>query len=331
MKQLLISVLILSSTLFCCETYSSQDELKSHVTDDSEAKLPELIKSSFTYKTIEKDTLSLDYYTSRAIEEDSIYSPLVLFVHGGGFYTGVRDEENIICFCSKLSNKGFKVAAISYRLFLKGQSFHCDQAIPNKIKAFQYAVNDLRSATRYFIDHSDSLRIDTSKIIIIGSSSGAETILQAAYWPNELMNLDEQELSNDFKYAGMVSLAGAMTDTSLVTSESAIPGLFFHGTCDPLVPFASATHHYCPEKTPGALMLHGSKSISEKLHSLGKSYQLIAECGGKHGMASRPMDQYFDRIVEFLNACVLKGEWWQSQMIVQGEENCTFPHSDFCK
>jgi len=331
MNYFLVSILLLSTTVLCCENYSPQDD--EQVNQFTPALKTDSLKvdiSSFTYKIIDEDTLSLDYYTYND-KDTSMTKALVLFVHGGGFYTGVRNEENIIRFCSKLSREGYNVAAISYRLYLKGQSFHCDQPIPNKIRAFQYAVNDLRSATRYFIDHSDSLKIDTDKIIIIGSSSGAETILQAAYWPNDTLNLNQQELTSEFKYAGMVSLAGAMTDTSLITPESAIPGLFFHGTCDNLVPFASATHHYCPEHTPGALMLHGSKSITERLDELGASYQLIAECGGRHGMASRPLDQYFDRIVEFLNSCVLREEWWQSKMIVRGEENCNYPISKFCE
>jgi hypothetical protein len=108
------------------------------------------------------------------------------------------------------------------------------------------------------------------KIILAGSSAGAEAVLHAAYWTaNDLIDLPEQPaLPEDFKYGGVISMAGALVDTNLITKENAIPTLLFHGTCDNLVPFGTAPHHYCDESDKGYLMLHGANSIAKRLHHL---------------------------------------------------------------
>lgn len=252
---------------------------------------------TLTYAIKGTDTLELDLYLPEGWNLKK--SPVVIFVHGGGFHTGTRKEENIHHFCDSLADNGIAAANMSYRLYLKGQSFHCDQPSPEKIKAFQVAVNDIRSATRFLMDHSEAYNLDEKKIALCGSSAGGEAVLHAAFWSNDTMNLDNQELDTSFRYAAVASFAGAMVDTTLITHSNKLPTLMYHGTCDPLVPYGSAPHHFCDPSTPGALMLHGSKSIMERLDHLQGSYVLVATCGAGHGQASYPIQKDIPRVISF--------------------------------
>lgn len=85
-------------------------------------------------------------------------------------------------------------------------------------------------------------------IIICGSSAGAEPVLSTVY---NLPPLREDE--SPIYYAGGIAMAGAITDISRITGESAIPSMFFHGTCDNVVPYGTAPHRYCQQGKEGYL------------------------------------------------------------------------------
>jgi len=126
-------------------------------------------------------------------------------------------------------------------------------------------------------------------------------------------------------------MAGAVTDTIKIYDDSAIPSMLFHGTCDNLVPYASAPHHYCPNNKPGYIVLHGSYTIAEKLRKLGKPYWLITACGGKHEWAGKPMNDYFNEIIRFCFDFVIEGKKQQIHTIISGDQAvCDYNHYNFC-
>ncbi|MEO7283605.1 MAG: hypothetical protein ACOH2D_05685 [Gelidibacter sp.] len=43
--------------------------------------------------------------------------------------------------------------------------------------------------------------------------------------------------------AGVISVSGAILDRSLITTFNTVPGVFYHGTANPVVPFAIGAHH----------------------------------------------------------------------------------------
>ena len=229
------------------------------------------------------DTLELNIYRY----SDEI-RPVVLFVHGGGFKGGSHNDPFIQHFCDTLSSTGVHVISMSYRLTMKGKSFHCDQSSTAKVKAFSDCGDDILDALAMINDSARTWALDTSNIILAGSSAGAEAALHLAFNRNE---------SHRFK--ALISMAGAMTDTTLITSENVIPTLLFHGSCDPLVPHGRAFHHYCEEDTPGALELCGSEAIFRKIEALHESVQIVIECGGDHSMANRAMSDHFWAIQVF--------------------------------
>ncbi len=281
-----------------------------------------------TLTYFQNDTLQLDLDLYLPNKKSPSKLPLMLFVHGGGFSGGER--QNNAAFCKYLSEKGFAAATITYTLYAKGKKFSCDGILSEKVKAFQFAVNDLWLATSYFIQNKDKFGIDDSKIFISGSSAGAETVLHAAYWDRNAMKIYDHKLANDFKYAGLVSGAGAIMDLNLITDKNIIPMFFFHGNGDGTVPYGTAPHHYCKPNASGWLMLFGSYSIYNYAISKNASAELYTYCGGGHEYSGWLFEKEQQKIVDFLEN-VLVGQKIQSHTIVKtGKKNELSSQYGFC-
>ena len=132
----------------------------------------------------------------------STKTPLVIYVHGGGFKSGDRSGGHALA--KYLNQENIACATISYTLYMKDKSFSCDGILSEKIKAIQIAASQLWHATAYLIDQSNVINIDTKKIFIAGSSAGAETALHAAFWNREQMQLFDKRLHGEFTFAGII-------------------------------------------------------------------------------------------------------------------------------
>jgi len=306
--------------LFFLNGLSAQERYLEEIVDSVETE-------TFTYAEKDSQRLDLDIYRPAFDTMDD--RPVLLYVHGGGFSGGSRDGSGIVAFCKKVARRGYVAVSMSYRLTRKGTDtmFGCDCPADVKLSTFAEAVEDLQDATFFIIQHQEQFGIDPRRIILAGSSAGAETVLCAAYEPPNCYGLD----SGPVAYAGVISMAGAIPDTAKITRETAIPSMFFHGTCDNLVPYGTAPHHYCSKDQPGYLILNGSKAISEKLRLLGKPYWLHTTCGGDHALAGIPMTRYFNEIMQFCHDFVLQGKREQIHTIVPGEHNCDYPAYNYCQ
>ena len=282
---------------------------------------------TYTYATKDGENLDLDIYLPQADAETE--RATLIYVHGGGFSGGARDLDDIKEFCNRMANYGYVVASISYRLTRKGEptGFGCNCPATDKINTFNAAVEDVQDATFFLIENRHQFGIDPQKIILAGSSAGAETVLNTAYQPPYCYGLDSGPVS----YAGVISMAGAIPDTTVIYDESAVPSLLFHGTDDDLVPYGTAPHHYCEKGSPGYLVLHGSYTIAEKLEKLKVPYWLHTTCGAGHEIASTPIKEYRDVIVDFCFNYVIKTEGDDRRTIIEGEQNTDkYAQYNFC-
>lgn len=283
--------------------------------------------NTYTYMVKNGENLDLDIYLPWGDTDEN--RTVILYVHGGGFSGGTRDADEIIQFCSRMAEYGYVTASISYRLTRKGEptGFGCECPADEKFKTFQAAVEDIQDATYFLIQNRESFGIDPHKIILMGSSAGAEAALLAAYSPPNCFDLESGPVS----YAGVISMAGAIPYLDRLYDESAIPTMFFHGTCDNLVPYATAPHHYCQPSQPGYLLLHGAYTLAQKLEELNVPFWLHTTCGGKHELAGTPIRQYFDEIVEFCHDFILKKNGQIRHTIIPGNANaCDYQQFDFC-
>ncbi len=268
-----------------------------------------------TYTYIQEDTLSLDLDLFLP-ETDSVV-PLVIYVHGGGFSGGDRTAGHELA--RYLVGQEIACASISYTLYMKDKSFSCDGILSEKIKAIQIAASQLWRSTDFLMEMSEDIHIDTTKIFIAGSSAGAETVLHAAFWNREMMQIWESRLSPSFKYAGVISGAGAIMDLNLITDDNLIPIMMFHGDKDPLVPYGTAAHHFCPPDSPGWLMFFGSSSISKHVADLGGTCQLTTFKEGKHNFAGAYFYQNQDHVGDFIKD-ILAGKKFVEHYLVLPDE-----------
>lgn len=288
----------------------------------------EIATETHTYATKDGQNLEMDIYLPQ--NDPDTDRPVIIYVHGGGFQDGTRNSDDIVQFCTNLAEFGYVVASISYRLTRKGQpgGFGCDCPVSEKLETFDAAVADIQDATFYLIQNYEYLGIDPQKIILAGSSAGAEAVLITAYSPPVCYDLP----SGPVAYAGVIGMAGAIPDTSIIYEESAVPSLFFHGTDDNLVPYATAPHHYCEKDKPGYIILHGSHTLAKKLENLNVPYWLHTTCGGGHEMASQPMRNYFNEIIDFCYNFVLKGNGESRRTVVKSEkQNQKYEQFNFCE
>ncbi|MCI4669503.1 MAG: alpha/beta hydrolase [Bacteroidia bacterium] len=258
--------------------------------------------STHLYSVKEGDSLMLDLYQA---EGDSLSEkPLLIWVHGGGFYEGTRDNPKEVRLMKAFARKGYIAASISYRLLKKGteEKFGCDCPAEDKIMIFREAARDLLDAGDFLLEKQKELGINPKRIILGGSSAGAETVLSAAFMKDFLF--PERSSLPKIEFSAVISLAGALADVRYLTGENAVPTVMFHGTDDDLVPYGTAPHHYCNPEEAGYLWLDGSKTIAEKLTELQESFLLYTVRGEKHDIAQIPFEQ-LDLIFGFLKDVVI--------------------------
>ena len=191
-----------------------------------------------TYQYAERDTLklNLDFYTPKLVHDSTI---CVVYVFGGGFIGGNRDGEFEKGYFKQLVDEGFQVAAIDYRLGLKGvKNLSITNSNPLK-DAINMAAEDAISAIAYLLEHAKELKVNKNYIVMVGSSAGAITSLQVDY---ALCNgfLNYNILPEDFRLAGVVSYAGAIFSKEgkvKYKNHAPAPTMFYHGTADKLVPY----------------------------------------------------------------------------------------------
>ena len=266
-------------------------------------------KKTFTYK----DTLQLDVYTARKDKNES--RPLLLVVHGGAFAGGKRDYRNEVEFSRTMAAKGYMVASMSYNLTLKGKSFGCDCPANQKIETFRSATRDILDALHY-LSNSKALGFDRSTVVLVGSSAGAEAVLNTAFMQRHFAFSDL--VTEPVHIKGVVSLAGATVDADYITEENAIPTLFVHGMDDGLVPYATAAHHYCKEGTKGFIILDGARTIANKLRALDTSYFLAFAPNGNHDWSWLGY-HYPQLIATFINETVLEHKLIQTELDIEKE------------
>lgn len=259
-----------------------------------------------TYMFVQRDTcdLYLDIYYPEDGSE-TMYNgqkkPTILFVFGGGFITGSRDQKYNLPWYGELTRLGYTVIAIDYRLGLKGAKSVGIAQVNLLDTAIHMAVEDLFSATAFIIENAEALDVDPDNIVLCGSSAGAITILQAEY---ELCNRTacSEILPEDYRYAGLISFSGGILSRQgkLKFNREASPMLLLHGTEDKLVNYKQIAFFN--------LGFYGSDKIAERLAKYGCSYCVMRYPGHGHEIAN-----IMGMTVEYQDAFIRK-------FVMDGEE-----------
>ena len=262
-----------------------------------------LLSPDGTYLYERKDTceLFMDVYDPADGSEETFMGagkPTVIFMFGGGFIRGTRDDQSYNSWFRTMTENGYRVISIDYRLGLKGSSKVGIAQVNVLDKAIHMAVEDLFSATNFIIDNAEQLGVDPENIVISGSSAGAISVMQAEY---EIANRTQwaSVLPQDFNYAGVMSFSGAiLSRKGKVKYETApCPTLMLHGTADKLVPYKQIAFFN--------LGFFGGGKLVERFKKFGYNYNMYHFIDYGHEIAGS-MSTTVDLQIKFLENNVMQ-------------------------
>ncbi len=261
---------------------------------------------------VQRDSaLKMDVYLPKNVNPNT---PCVIFVFGGGFLAGDKSVEGNVKFCQTMSDNGFVTVAINYRLGLKGVKNIGPTNVKPLKNAIRMAVEDLYSATVFLRDNSKKYSIDPNRIIVCGSSAGAITVLQADY---ELANRNEiaSVLPDDFRYAGVISFAGAVLSFEGkpdYKKHAPAPTMFFHGTDDKVV-FYNKMQVFC-------MGLFGTNALVKRFEKFDYPYYAYRYRDMGHEIADVPMKANLTEILTFINDYVMEKRPLKIDVTVKDDE-----------
>ena len=224
--------------------------------------------------------------------------PMIMFIQGGAFYFGSKDDKAPARWCQHFASQGFVTVSIDYRIGF----------IPTKAsigRAAYRSVQDAHAAMRFLVAHQEEYGIDTSMMFVGGSSSGAITALNLAFMTDEMrpgytrkgflrtdlggIDTCGNAIKAPFRIRGIVEMWGALADTAMMRGHN-IPILAFHGDADNVMPydygypFAVAN----PLNTLVVDKMYGASCIVDRATKLGHPARLVTFNGMKHALHLDP-------------------------------------------
>ena len=259
-----------------------------------------------TYIFEKRDTcdLFLDIYNPAEGSQtciDGNEKPTILFMFGGGFIRGTRNDESYLPWFKAMTEDGYRIISIDYRLGLKGSDKVGVAQVGALDKAIHMGVEDLYSATNFLNENAAELGINPSNIVIAGSSAGAIIAMQAEY---EICNGTSwtSVLPEGFRYAGVMSFSGAILSREGKVDyrlHSPAPTLMMHGTSDELVPYDQIAILH--------LGFFGGGKLVDRFQKFGYNYNMYHFIDYGHEIAES-MSTTMDLQKRFLETNVMKGK-----------------------
>lgn len=174
----------------------------------TERKPPENIAlvKGIKYGDGKRETLNLIYDKDRSQKQ-----PLFIYVHGGGWCSGLLDMRNT--YCQEVCNNGFFGVNIGYQ-------YAPMMTFPDQFKQIYKAID-------WIFDHRDEFNIDTSKVLLGGESAGSYFIFYMAMTSLDHSYYDKLGIDfkhrDEFKVSAMISNCGAINFDTLVDNK--FPGI----------------------------------------------------------------------------------------------------------
>jgi len=216
---------------------------------------------TFEYTSTDK-TLSIDlYYPARLRTDRREHFPLVVFAHGGGWIGGSRKQIKNVSWCELLASRGLAVASVDYRF------------------AYAHGLSDIlgdySNALEFLKENATSLRIDKSRIVLMGLSAGGHLSLLYAcrnssegnneaiegirgvvawYAPCDLMDIWSDDNESLFARIGSALAIGGPPSRREEdykrhspinwVSRHMVPTFLVHGARDQVIPASSSLKMY---------------------------------------------------------------------------------------
>jgi dienelactone hydrolase len=204
--------------------------------------------------------------------------PLVVVVHGGGFVSGSKTQDNVVEWSRAFAGRGYLVASIDYRLAptnpvpsSRVQPLY-DAVLAQNPTAQQIAavsaIDDTLKALDFMIARNDTKNDGT---VLVGGSAGAVTVDYVAY------ALDDFGIARPSIGAVVSNWGGFSVGTPSDYIQNPVPAtpagyreppiFMAHATGDPTVPYASST------------------AIAARATTVGLEHRLYTKTSNDHGFS----------------------------------------------
>ena len=171
--------------------YLNEEYINSDSSIFNDEKLDKINSIDYTdleYKNTNGKSLKLDMYGPK--KNLSRGSPVIIYVHGGGWAYGTKDiPEELKVSLKPFREEGYTIISAEYELMINEE-------------IFEKQVSDIKDVVRWIYKNKDIYDFDVDNIGIIGTSSGAHLGMMAAYsGDEEFLDSDElKDYSSKVKY-----------------------------------------------------------------------------------------------------------------------------------
>ena len=217
--------------------------------------------------------------------------PLVVFIHGGGYNGGDKDEDYIVGDAVSYARSGFVTASINYRLTPDNTT-----SAQRRQTAIVQAAEDAMDAIRYLKKNASTYHIDASRIAIVGTSAGGGLALAIAVDPDTLTGTSPYPA-----YAGISAKVQAVVTTGATLIDQYVDTsdlLTYEAGDAPVLLF----HANPTDSTPGATWSGNALPTGAKIKAggSGNSCTTVAQPNMTHTVSMNLFDKWWSTIQPFL-------------------------------
>jgi hypothetical protein len=293
------------------------------------------------------ENLTMDLYSSTGNTDAA--KPLIIFLHTGNFLprygnnlpTGARDDSATVAFCKKLAQRGYVVAAMSYRLGWNPISQIESERRETIINAAYRGVQDLAACVRFFkksVKAGNAYAIDSTKIAVGGQGTGGYITLAYATLDRQsetrlekFYNLDvkrwmvqDSALMGDrlgFKIPGTPSalvienhkghtsnvqiafnFGGALGDSSWLEKGS-LPIISVHGIQDPFAPYNLGIVSVPGTTSPlNVVDVSGSFDVMKRTNNFGNNASYKGKVNDVYTLQANKLNKGYDGLFPIAGA-----------------------------
>lgn len=266
-------------------------------------------RGDIEYAKLGDRSLKLDLYLPKR-DTTSSRSPLVVWVHGGAWRSGSKDNMPLL----RWLDHGFAIASVEYRLSPEAK--------------FPAQVHDIKGAIRFLRARSDELGLDPERFVIAGGSAGGHlaALVGVSSGIAPLEGTTGEHVDSASYVSAIVSFYGA-SDLQTILRQSTEYGLsvrvpalqlFLGGQPSELpevAKLASPVTHVDPTDPP-LWLIHGdadpqmpieqSRQLAELYRQTGLPVDFEVIPGGRHGGESFFAAERLDRIAKGLLETIAK-------------------------